>query len=121
MTRLRWAPFISSSSRSVSSICSQVSTSTSGSGWRPVSSWSPEGREHMKGDFTRFTFRPEKHYRSVRVQQGRVQLDADWNEQADIATHRDDVAASDLIARQGPPCHAAGFHARHCVVPPPPY
>ena len=39
----------------------------------------------MKGDFTRLTFQPEKHYSSVRLQQGRVQLDADWNEQADIA------------------------------------
>jgi hypothetical protein len=38
----------------------------------------------MKGDFSRFTFKKEKHYSSVRMQQGRVQLDADWNEQMDI-------------------------------------
>src|SRR5438128_48154 len=117
MTRQRWALFISLSSRSVSSICKRVSTSTSGSGWRPVSSWSPEGREHMKGDFTRFTFRPEKHYRSVRVQQGRVQLDADWNEQADIATHRDDAAMGDLIGRQGAPWHGGGFQVGQWVIP----
>ncbi|HMQ56354.1 MAG TPA: DUF6519 domain-containing protein, partial [Anaerolineae bacterium] len=34
----------------------------------------------MKGDFTRSTFRSEHHYSSVRMQQGRVQLDSDWNE-----------------------------------------
>jgi photosystem II stability/assembly factor-like uncharacterized protein len=71
----------------------------------------------MKGDFTRFTFRPEKHYRSVRVQQGRVQLDADWNEQADIATHRDDAATADLIGRQGSPWHGGGFQVGQWVVP----
>ena len=31
----------------------------------------------MKGDFTRETFAPESHYASVRLQQGRVLLDAD--------------------------------------------
>ena len=71
----------------------------------------------MKGDFTRFTFRPEKHYRSVRVQQGRVQLDADWNEQADIATHRDDAAMGDLIGRQGAPWHGGGFQVGQWVIP----
>jgi hypothetical protein len=35
----------------------------------------------MKGDFSRFTFRPSKGYTSVRMQQGRVSLDSDWNEQ----------------------------------------
>ncbi|HEX6608229.1 MAG TPA: DUF6519 domain-containing protein, partial [Chloroflexia bacterium] len=38
----------------------------------------------MQGDITRSTFRPENHYDGVRMQQGRVQLDADWNEQVDI-------------------------------------
>ncbi|MEI6900677.1 MAG: DUF6519 domain-containing protein, partial [Bacteroidota bacterium] len=37
----------------------------------------------MKGDFTRSTFNKEKHYHDVRMQQGRVMLDADWNEQQD--------------------------------------
>ena len=35
----------------------------------------------MKGDFSRLTFDPTKHFSGVRMQQGRVQLDADWNEQ----------------------------------------
>ncbi len=34
----------------------------------------------MKGDFSRFTFDPSKHYAGVMHQQGRVWLDSDWNE-----------------------------------------
>ena len=57
----------------------------------------------MKGDFTQNTFRREKHYSSVRMQQGRVQLDADWNEQADIQNYRRRVADRDLIGVCGGP------------------
>ncbi len=63
----------------------------------------------MKGDFTRSTFRIEKHYSSVRMQQGRVQLDADWNEQADITAHRVETATHDVIGACGAPLHEAGF------------
>ena len=63
----------------------------------------------MKGDFTRSTFRPEKHYSGVRMQQGRVSLDADWNEQGDIAAHRSDVATLDLIGEGGGARQHAGF------------
>jgi hypothetical protein len=55
----------------------------------------------MKGDFTRTTFRADKHYRSVRMQQGRVQLDADSNEQADIDAHRADTHAADVVGPSG--------------------
>jgi hypothetical protein len=55
----------------------------------------------MKGDFTRLTFAPEKHYSSVRMQQGRVQLDADWNEQLDIAAHRVETETIDVIGAVG--------------------
>jgi nitrous oxidase accessory protein NosD len=57
----------------------------------------------MKGDFTRDTFDPKKHYSSVRMQQGRVQLDADVNEQVDIQTYRRRVTSSDLIGVSGGP------------------
>ncbi len=57
----------------------------------------------MKGDFSRFTFQPSKHYNSVRQQQGRVQLDADWNEQVEIQAHRDRIAARDMIGVTGAP------------------
>ncbi len=38
----------------------------------------------FKGDFTRDTFYRLSHFSRVLMQQGRVQLDADWNEQVDI-------------------------------------
>src|SRR5262245_18680789 len=63
----------------------------------------------VKGDFTRSTFRPDKHYCSVRLQQGRVQLDADSNEQADIAEHRGETAALDVIGQSGGPGRSSGF------------
>ncbi|HEY9639431.1 MAG TPA: DUF6519 domain-containing protein, partial [Coleofasciculaceae cyanobacterium] len=55
----------------------------------------------MKGDFTRSTFRPEKHYTSVRMQQGRLQLDADWNEQVDIQEHLRQAQAYDMFGDYG--------------------
>jgi hypothetical protein len=63
----------------------------------------------MKGDFTRETFKREKHYNSVRMQQGRVLLDADWNEQADIQTYLRETEAKDVIGQCGVPIHSGGF------------
>ena len=63
----------------------------------------------MKADLTRSTFRTEKHYSGVRMQQGRVQLDADWNEQVDIDSHLDETTRTDVIGRCGVPIHDAGF------------
>lgn len=57
----------------------------------------------MKGDFTRNTFNPHKHFTRVLMQQGRVQLDADLNEQAAILLHYLQTLASDLIGRHGGP------------------
>ena len=51
----------------------------------------------MKGDFSRNTFDPRKHFTRVLMQQGRVQLDADWNEQAAILLHYVRTLAADLI------------------------
>jgi len=62
----------------------------------------------MKGDFTRLTFRPENHYSSVRLQQGRVLLDAEWNEQSDIDAHRDRTTTRDMIGHCGAPMDANG-------------
>ena len=64
----------------------------------------------MKGDFTRLTFRPERHYGSVRLQQGRVLLDADWNEEHDILAHRIETETRDVVGLCGAPLHASGFH-----------
>jgi len=63
----------------------------------------------MKGDFTRRTFRSGNHYRGVLMQQGRVQLDADWNEQLDIQLHHDETTARDVIGSHGGPQDEAGF------------
>lgn len=63
----------------------------------------------MKGDFTRFTFDPKRHYKSVLMQQGRVVLDADWNEQADIEEHIRETAVRDVVGRCGSPIEHAGF------------
>lgn len=63
----------------------------------------------MRGDFTRLTFDPNRHYSSVRMQQGRVQLDADWNEQIDIGLHHNRNLAKDVIGTCGAPNHNPGF------------
>lgn len=60
----------------------------------------------MKGDFSRSTYQPTNHYSSVRLQQGRVLLDAEWNEQADIALHADRVTTGDVVGLCGAPKHA---------------
>jgi hypothetical protein len=57
----------------------------------------------MKGDFTRFTFDGSKRYSSVRMQQGRVLIDSDWNEQLDIDAYRDTIEAKDVIGLNGVP------------------
>ena len=64
----------------------------------------------MKGDFTRFTFEPSKRYTSVLMQQGRLQLDADWNEQMSIQNYLQQRQAQDMIGESaGTPATEAGF------------
>jgi hypothetical protein len=55
----------------------------------------------MKGDFSRDTFDHKKHYRRVLMQQGRVQVDADWNEQVSILLHYMQSLARDIIGPYG--------------------
>jgi len=63
----------------------------------------------MSGDFSRKTFIPQKHYSGVLMQQGRVQLDADWNEQLAIHQHRTETEALDVIGTCGVPQATNGF------------
>jgi hypothetical protein len=63
----------------------------------------------MKADLTRDTFHPLKHYSRVLTQQGRVQLDADMNEQAAILLRYLHTLAADLIGPAGGPQNNAGF------------
>jgi hypothetical protein len=63
----------------------------------------------MKSDITRQAFRARNHYRGVLQQQGRVQLDADWNEQVLLQDHLDRLVTEDTIGPHGAPEHAAGM------------
>ena len=63
----------------------------------------------MKGDFTRDTFDPTKHYQQVLMQQGRAQLDADWNEQAALGERRDETTTADIVGKCGGPAERAAF------------
>lgn len=55
----------------------------------------------MHADLTRWTFDPALGYRSVLMQQGRVLLDAEWNEQAEITAHHDRVRTEDVVGPAG--------------------
>lgn len=57
----------------------------------------------MAGDYTRFTFKPQRDYSGVFKQQGRVDLDADFNELIEIIDRRWRSETIDIIS--------------HCVVP----
>jgi DNA-binding beta-propeller fold protein YncE len=57
----------------------------------------------MPGDYSRKTFDSKKHYSGVLMQQGRVQLDADWNEQLEIQQHRTRTETKDVIGTCGVP------------------
>ncbi|NLU68218.1 DUF6519 domain-containing protein [Streptomyces sp. HNM0574] len=63
----------------------------------------------MHADLSRSTFRPQRRYSGVLAQQGRVQLDADANEQAAIQLHHTRTTTADLIGQHGGPSGAAGF------------
>jgi len=57
----------------------------------------------MAGDYTRFTFRPQRDYSGVFKQQGRVDLDADFNEYIEIIDRHWRSETLDIV--------------NHCVVP----
>ena len=55
----------------------------------------------MSFDLSRFTFRPWRDFLGVVMQQGRVQLDADWNELVSQIVRRVQVGALDTYAQTG--------------------
>jgi hypothetical protein len=63
----------------------------------------------MKGDFTRNTFDTLKHFSRVLMQQGRVTLDADYNEQSAILLHYLRTLARDVIGPYAGPIEHNGF------------
>src|SRR5262249_42065676 len=52
-------------------------------------------------DISRFLFQPQKHYSSVRMQQGRVILDSDWNESERIDDEEMRRTLVDVICAKG--------------------
>ncbi len=69
----------------------------------------------MKGDFSRLTghIAKTKHYNNVYKQQGRVQLDSDWNELMAIIADQRKTRAIDTIGQCGAPIHNSGFQIRY--------
>lgn len=63
----------------------------------------------MKGDFSRFTFDPRKHYSGVLHQQGRVWLDSDWNEEVLERLALLQTELRDVIGASGVPAPGSGF------------
>jgi hypothetical protein len=63
----------------------------------------------MKGDFSRVSFDPRNHFSQVLLQQGRVTLDADPNEQGAILLHLLRTMARDLFGPYGAPAEHPGF------------
>jgi hypothetical protein len=65
----------------------------------------------MYGDFSRLTVANarHRHYASVLLQQGRVHLDADWNELVALTAAHTEARMTDIIGRTGAPKRDAGF------------
>jgi hypothetical protein len=63
----------------------------------------------LQGDFTRLRYDRGRGFGAVRMQQGRVQLDADWNELVDLLADRIRTGTLDLVGTSGAPAAAAGY------------
>jgi hypothetical protein len=63
----------------------------------------------MRADLTRVTFNPFKHFTRVLIQQGRVENEADPNEQTAILLHYLQNLAADIIGPHGGPKDNEGF------------
>ena len=56
----------------------------------------------MKTQISRDTFQATRHYSGVQLQQGRMILDADWNELSDIVRARLEAALADAVSSGAP-------------------
>ncbi|MDZ8140837.1 MAG: DUF6519 domain-containing protein [Nostoc sp. DedQUE04] len=63
----------------------------------------------FRGDFTRNTYDKSKQFLRVLMQQGRVQLDADWNEQVSILLDQMQTLGKDIIGLHGGSKDNCGF------------
>ena len=62
----------------------------------------------MSGDYSRRQFDPQRDFTGVLMQQGRVQLDSDWNEQVEILDRRWRAETVDVVGRCGVPSATPG-------------
>jgi hypothetical protein len=69
----------------------------------------------MNGDFSRLTFRPDKRYSAVLAQQGRPQLDSDFNEQAAIQEYLRRTLVVDLIGLHAGPVNTTDEGTARCT------
>lgn len=53
----------------------------------------------MSGDYSRWSFDPQRHFGAVLMQQGRVLTDADWNEWVTTILHRVQADSLDTLGR----------------------
>lgn len=63
----------------------------------------------MRADTTRDSFRRDQHFRAVVQQQGRVALDAEWNEQGSIDDHLRHTALQDILGDAAGPLGQSAF------------
>lgn len=76
---------------------------------RKLTNYRKADRGDFRGDFTRDTFDSHNRFSRVLLQQGRVQLDADWNEQTSINLHHLRNLACDIGSEHWGPNDGAGF------------
>ena len=63
----------------------------------------------MRGDFSRLLQELHKQYTGVLMQQGRVQLDSDWDAASLLTGNLQRLLTLDVVGHTGAPRHAAGF------------
>ena len=61
------------------------------------------------GDFSKFEFDPKDHFSAVWKEQGRVELDSDWNALQALISHQIVTGRADFIGPSGAPSMNPGF------------
>ncbi|NVK61072.1 MAG: hypothetical protein HWE37_13485, partial [Rhodobacteraceae bacterium] len=73
----------------------------------------------MSGDYSRDTFEELRRYAALRMQQGRVLLDADFNEMVDILKTRIEKLSLDALGNPGYSLHVSPGAFEVSLVPGP--
>jgi hypothetical protein len=75
-----------------------------------------QGELRHDGSRSTSLYNRRKNYLRILMQQGRVQLDADWNEQVDSLVHHLQTLASDLFGPHGGPPDNLGFEINKIIL-----